>query len=124
MLLKGDISNIEVRITHDSSREGLVVGLEDFNFLYPEDIVREDDKYAIFRLSDYYAILIKDGKEFEEKEKKPVEEAAIELPQNFQSKDNYIKDLISILKQLDVKTVIFKDGNSININHDEEKGEG
>jgi len=117
----------ELRITKDFANPGqLVIGLEDFNINYPQDVRVDNDDCVIFQLFNYAFYILKEGKEFEiekpdipglnlgnpllgAKSDETGEEVAPLGP------DTHIMDLINILKSLSVKTIIFEDGNEIQI---------
>lgn len=118
---------LEIRITknhNDLTR--LVVGLDDFNFNYPEDVYLETDEFIIFEAFEFAIKLLKEGKELETKKQEEslkdlesnllqnelVEKANIDLSNG---SDTHLIELISILKSLKVKKIIFDDDNEIEI---------
>ena len=124
---------LEVRITPvyegDGTYEKVEVGLEDFTFVYPDDVNNEDDDEGTvtFSLGDFYVVAYVDdarflpaSEEIEEKIKNEViDKLGLDKNSSIEYKgdenDFFLKDLIAILKRMDVKTVIFNDGNSIDI---------
>ena len=136
---------VSIRITKDyANPDQLVIGLEDFNFNYPDDVYQETDNHVIFQLFDFAFLLLKEGKEFEvekpqiselnfkhpllfdeaqgadfENEAKTQEDEAIQdaiLKTTSLGTDTHLMDLVKILKSLSVKKIIFKDGNELEIN--------
>ena len=113
---------VEIRITKNHDNNNITVGIEDFNFIYPEDFSEYVDKqYHIFKLVNFYVKVYTGDKYFEkslDKDEKSdydiVEEINGKAP-TADSQGAIIKDFISLLKSMDVKTVIFNDGNSMDI---------
>ena len=113
---------IEIRITRNHENDNVTVGIEDFNFIYPEDCSSYIDKqYHIFRLVNFYVKVYTGNKYFEEsldKDEKSGYDLSEEIKKKAPTVDSQgaiIKDFISLLKSMDVKTVIFNDGNSMDI---------
>lgn len=118
---------IGIRITKDYTNNGqIIVGLEDFNINYPEDVYQETEDDIIFSLFNFAFHILKEGKEFEVEQnlelEKNVEKALSAegvIGEKLEIKtgsDTHLMDLINILKSLSVKKVIFEDGNEIEIN--------
>lgn len=124
-----DFEEKTIRITKDYvNHDQIVVGLEDFNFNYPDDVYQETENHVIFQLFEFAFFLSKEGKEFEV-EKPQINtidiENAIEntVSENVAAKlnlddgkDTHLMDLVKILKSLSVKKIIFEDGNELEIN--------
>lgn len=125
--------DLEVRITkiynEDKTYDKVEVGLDDFTFRYPDDVHDRDPANGTitFALGDFYVmaevndkLFIPEQKEAEEKIKNEViGELGLDKVGNIEYKgienDFFLKDLIAILKRMDVKTIVFNDGNSIDI---------
>lgn len=113
---------VEIRITKNHDNDNITVGIEDFNFIYPEDLSSYVDKqYHIFRLVNFYVKVYTGNKYFEDsldKDDKNGYDISEEIKKKAPSVDSQgaiLKDFISLLKSMDVKTVIFNDGNSMDI---------
>ena len=118
---------ITIRITKDYANPGqLIIGLEDFNINYPEDVYQETEDDIIFSLFNFAFHVLKEGKEFEVEQnidlEKKVENAiakeggSVEKLEIKNGSDTHLMDLINILKSFSVKKIIFQDGNEIEIN--------
>lgn len=121
-----EYQEVELRITKDFANPGqLVIGLEDFNINYPDDVCKENDDCVIFQLFNFAFYILKEGKEFEVEKPQipnldlgnPLLGAQAEGPEEEVAlgTDTHLMDLIKILKTLSVKKIIFDDGNEIEI---------
>ena len=115
----------ELRVSEDHASGQITIGVLDFNFSYKEDLLSSEEDSISFNIDRFAVKIFRDGRRFKcedadesdekenlEKELDKVQKTAIIS----QGNDNYLSELIKVLKKLDVKTIIFNDGNSIDIN--------
>lgn len=119
---------IPIRIIKDmSNQDQLLIGIEDFNLNYPQDVFQETEEFVIIQFFGYAFYIQKDGKEFDVSElysqEKQIDQVIEEIKEvkleelvsSNGKADNTLSELISMLKSLNVKSVTFKDGTIMEI---------